>query len=101
MLEEAFPDFVENHTSITGAYVGYLNHPPRKITEEDTDEQAHLETGAEKLINYIGSSASHKALMRGKMLSLNEGVTGKAFSLGEEQAPVINEDGQEVPQPAK
>ena len=39
--------------------------------------------------------------MRGKMLGLNEGVTGKAFSLGEEQPPVVNEDGQEVPQPVK
>lgn len=35
------------------------------------------------------------------MLGLNEGVTGKAFSLGEEQPPVVNEDGQEVPQPVK
>ena len=83
MLEETFPQFVEKQTSITGAYVGYLNHPPREVTDEDTDEQAHLNTAAEKCINYIGSSESHKKLMRGKMLSLNEGVTGKAFSLAE------------------
>ena len=37
MLEEVFPEFVESQTNITGAYVGYLNHPPRNVTEEDTD----------------------------------------------------------------
>lgn len=94
MLEEVFPEFIEKHTAITGAYVGYLNYPPRAVTEEDTDELAHLNTAAEKLINYIGSSLSHKSLMRGKTLSLSEGVTGRAFSLGEEQAPVVGEDGQ-------
>lgn len=34
---------------------------------------------ADKVINYIGSSASHKNLMRGKILKLAEGVTAKAF----------------------
>jgi hypothetical protein len=34
---------------------------------------------ADKVINYIGSSASHKNLMRGKILKLTEGVTAKAF----------------------
>ena len=101
MLEEIFPEFVEKQTSIVGAYVGYLNHPPRDITDEDTDEMAHLNTAADKLINYIGSSVSHKSLMKGKMLNLNEGVTGKAFSLAEEQAPVVGEDGQEIAQPVK
>ena len=89
MLEENFPQFIEKHTNITGAYIGYLNHPPRDVTEEDTDDQAHLNTGADKLINYIGSSLSHKALMKGKMLGLGQGVTGKAFTLDEEQAPVV------------
>jgi hypothetical protein len=41
------------------------------VNEEDTDENAHLNTGAEKVINYIGSSASHKNLMRGKILKLS------------------------------
>ena len=94
MLCETFPEFIEKHTNITGAYVGYLNHPPRQITDEDTDELAHLNTAADKCINYVGSSRSHQGLMKGKMLSLNQGVTGKAFSLAEEQAPVVGEDGQ-------
>lgn len=72
---------MENHTNITGAYIGELNHPPREITDEDVDENAHLNTGADKVINYIGSSLSHKNLMRGKILKLNEGVTANAFSL--------------------
>jgi hypothetical protein len=39
---------------------------------------------AEKVINYIGSSLSHKQLMRGKLLKLTEGVTGTVFTLAEE-----------------
>jgi hypothetical protein len=39
---------------------------------------------AEKVINYVGSSLSHSQLMRGKILKLNEGVTGGVFALAEE-----------------
>lgn len=63
---------------------------------------AHLDTAAEKVINYVGSSASHKKLMRGKSLKINQGVTAGTFALLEEApAPVIGEDGQEIPQPVK
>ncbi len=51
-------------------YIGELNHPKREVTEEDTDENAHLDLAAPKLINYIGSSKSHKGLMIGKTLPL-------------------------------
>ena len=43
-----------------------------------------------KLINYIGSSASHKDLMRGQILPLDKGVTGEAFNLAEEEPPKVN-----------
>lgn len=36
---------------------------------------------AAKLINYIGSCVSHKQLMRGQVLSIDQGVTGSAFAL--------------------
>lgn len=84
LLEEILPEFVQKFTNITGAYVGELNFPPKDVTEKDTDENAHLNTEAEKVINYIGSSISHKNLMRGKILKLNQGVTAKVFTLAEE-----------------
>ena len=62
--------------NLTGCYVGELNYPKKTITEEDTDENAHLDTTAPKLINYIGSSLSHKDLMLGKTLPVDKGVTG-------------------------
>jgi hypothetical protein len=83
-------------------YIGELNYPPKDITDEDTDEQAHLNTAAEKVINYIGSSISHKKLMRGQMLGPSQGITAGAFSLLEDTAaPVVGEDGQELPPPPK
>jgi hypothetical protein len=40
--------------------------------------------------------------MRGKLLNANQGVTANAFKLLEEvPAPVVGEDGQEIPQPPK
>lgn len=75
------PEFIEKCTGVTGVYVGELNHPPMLVTDEDVDENAHLNVKADKVINYIGSSISHKGLMRGRILNLNEGVTAKAFEL--------------------
>jgi len=51
------------------------------VTEEDTDPNAHLQVDQPKLINYIGSSVSHKKLMIGKSLPLDKGVTAEAFNL--------------------
>ncbi len=65
----------------TGTYIGELSYPHKGIKEEDTDESAHLDTTAEKIIIYVGSSVSHKQLMRGKTLKLSQGVTAGAFSL--------------------
>lgn len=64
-----------------------MNHPKREVTEDDTDENAHLDLAAPRLINYIGSSKSHKGLMIGKTLPLEKGVTAKAFELSLEDAP--------------
>jgi hypothetical protein len=64
-----------------GVYIGELNHPPREISDEDIDENAHLNITAEKVINYIGSSESQKMLMQGKILPPNSGITATAFSL--------------------
>lgn len=77
---------------MTGAYIGYLNHPVKDITEEDEEENAHLNTGIPKLINYIGSSKSHKELMQGKTLPLDKGVSAAAFALSLDD-PVPAEDG--------
>lgn len=55
------------------------------MTEEDTDENAHLQTDVPKVINYIGSSKSHKGLMIGKTLPVDKGVTAEAFSLSLEE----------------
>ena len=83
-------------------YIGELNHPKRTVTDEDTDENAHLELGASKLINYIGSSKSHKDLMLGKTLALEKGVTSRAFELTLEDPPQqLGEDGIPIPQEKK
>jgi hypothetical protein len=72
---------LEKTNKFTGVYIGELDHPPREITESDTDPKAHLNTDMPKVINYIGSSKSHKSLMIGKQLPLDKGVTAEAFSL--------------------
>ena len=59
-----------------------MNHPKKDVTIEDVEENAHLDTSAAKLINYVGSSVSHSELMRGQVLGIDKGVTGAAFSLG-------------------
>ena len=61
---------------MTGVYIGHLNHPTKPITDEDTEDNAHLDTATPKLINYIGSSVSHKELMRKEVMVLDKGVTG-------------------------
>ena len=66
------------------------------MTDEDTDEQAHLNLNADKVINYIGSSVSHSALMRGQILKLNSGVTAQAFALLD-AAPPAEEEGENAP----
>lgn len=54
------------------------------------------------MITYIGSSTSHKALMRGKLLNPSQGITVNAFKLLEEApASAVGEDGQEILQPPK
>ena len=73
------PEFIESLYHFTGVYIGELNYPKKSVTEEDTEETAHLDLTKEKLVNYIGSSKSHKDLMVGKTLSLSKGVTAKAF----------------------
>ena len=67
--------------NLTGSYIGYVNHPPKEISEEDEDQNAHLDTSQPKMINFIGSSKSHHELMINKTLNLDKGVTGGAFSL--------------------
>ena len=62
------------------------------MTDEDEDDSAHLDTAQSKMINYIGSSSSHKDLMLGKTLPLDKGVTGGAFSLSLDD-PQPAEDG--------
>lgn len=77
---------------MTGAYVGYVKHPPKTVTEEDEEDNAHLDTFQNKMINYIGSSSSHEGLMLGKTLALDKGVTGGAFNLSLDD-PQPAEDG--------
>lgn len=99
LLHEDVGEFLEKLFGFTGVYIGELNHPKRTVTDEDTDENAHLELAAPKLINYIGSSKSHKDLMLGKTLALEKGVTAKAFELSLEDPPAqIGEDGNPIPQ---
>ena len=81
LIGETLPEFVEEELKLTGAYVGHVNHPPKQITDEDEDENAHLDTSQPKMINCVGSSRSHRDLMIGKTLELDKGVTGGAFNL--------------------
>ena len=85
------PESVEEELKLTGAYIGHVNHPPRAINDEDEDPNAHLDTSQPKLINYIGSSKSHRDLMLGENLSLDKGVTGGAFALSLDEQPENNE----------
>jgi hypothetical protein len=59
LLFTELPEFIEQRLGLTGVYVGYIKHPPKEITDEDEDDSAHLDTSQPKMINYIGSSASH------------------------------------------
>ena len=77
---------------LTGCYIGYVKYPPKEISEEDEDDNAHLDTNQPKMINYIGSSLSHTDLMLNKTLPLDKGVTGGAFALSLDD-PVPAEDG--------
>lgn len=77
---------------MTGCYIGYVKNPPKAVTEEDEDENAHLDTNQPKMINYIGSSKSHNELMLNQTLALDKGVTGGAFALSLDD-PVPAEDG--------
>lgn len=63
----------------------------KSINDEDEgDESAHLNSSESKLINYIGSSISHKSLIRGKTLDLDKGVTAEVFK--EREAEIVNDD---------
>ena len=83
---------MEKEYQLTGAYIGYVDHPPKDFTDEDEEENAHLNTSIAKLINYVGSSKSHAALMLGKQLPLDKGVTVAALALSLDD-PQPNEDG--------
>lgn len=89
-----FPEFLEKSLGLSGVYVGELNFPAKAITDEDTDENAHLNTEAPKLIKYIGSSKSHETLMKGKTLNADRSVTAEVFVAA---APTTNEEGLEIP----
>lgn len=69
-----------------------MNHPPKDITDEDEEENAHLNLSIPKLINYIGSDKSHHSLMIGKTLPLDKGVSAAALSLSLAD-PQPNEEG--------
>lgn len=93
-LSQEFCDYlVKQQGGLTGVYVGYVNYPPKQITEADDDEFAHLATDQPKVINYVGASKSHQGFMMGSTLSLEVGVTGKVFGEAPPQEPPA--DGEE------
>ena len=86
MLTEVFPEHLEKRNGLTGVYVGYLNHSRKDVTDEDEgDDQAHLNVNDPKVINYIGSSKSHKVLMINKTLDVEKGVTADVFKEKEQE----------------
>eukprot|EP00825_Cyclidium_porcatum_P010125 TRINITY_DN1518_c0_g4_i2.p1 TRINITY_DN1518_c0_g4~~TRINITY_DN1518_c0_g4_i2.p1 ORF type:complete len:668 (-),score=196.14 TRINITY_DN1518_c0_g4_i2:102-2105(-) len=97
LLVSEFPEYLEKTIGLTGVYVGYLNYPVKEINDDEEDENAHLQTTLPKLINYIGYSASHTELMKGKTLPKEQSVTGEVFKEKEpeEQPPQQNEDEQQ------
>lgn len=99
LLESEFPEFLEKCKNLTGVYVGNLNYPVKEINDDEEDENAHFNTTLPKLINYIGYSESHKELMKGKTLSLEQGVTAEVFKEKEpeEQPPQGDDDQQPKP----
>ena len=62
------------------------------MTDEDEEDSSHLDTTQPKMINYIGSSASHSQMMLNQTLLLDKGVTGGAFALSLDD-PLPAEDG--------
>ena len=89
MIVETFPEYLEKQKHLTGVYVGSLNFSLKSINDEDEgDESAHLNSSESKLINYIGSSISHKSLIRGKTLDLDKGVTAEVFK--EREAEIVD-----------
>lgn len=37
LLIDWLPEFLEKEFQITGAYIGYVDHPPKEFTEEDEE----------------------------------------------------------------
>lgn len=97
LLAQEFPEFLEKNRKLTGVYIGYLNHPPKDINDDEEDENAHLQTQQPKVINYIGFSKSHEPIMKGKTLSLEQGVTSDVFKEkeAEEQQQQPDDDQQQ------
>lgn len=89
-------EFLKEQTSSTAVYIGKLVNPKRRI-EEDDDDKAHLDEGAEKIIHYIHSTKGHEFLVD-KVLKQEQGLTFEVFKDDEpveEEAPAEEEQDEE------
>jgi len=84
-------------------YIGLLDYSRRATTDEEEDPQGHLNTTQPKVINYVGFSDSHKPLLEGKTLRLDQGYTGEVFKESEpvEELPPLAEGEERAVNPVE
>ena len=52
-------DFLKDHTTATGVYIGYLQYPEQTINE-DGGEEDHLNTELPKVVKFTHATEDHK-----------------------------------------
>mmetsp|Transcript_35437 Transcript_35437/g.31928 ORF Transcript_35437/g.31928 Transcript_35437/m.31928 type:complete len:361 (-) Transcript_35437:672-1754(-) len=78
MLPDELPQFLSKQRKLPGVYIGFLEHPTIPITDDDEEEDSHLDKAQEKRINYIGANDNCKYIVS-QFLEVGKGVTYDAF----------------------
>lgn len=68
LLTRWLPEYVEKRYGLTGSYVGYLTHLHKPLELHNFEPGAELDTENPKVIEYMGTSASHENTMMMKIL---------------------------------
>lgn len=83
LLERWLPDYLEKEKGLSGCYVGLLGHQTKIATDNDEDENAHIDMEAPKVVAYVGASDSNSKLMVGQILPPEKGVSLDVFKQDE------------------
>lgn len=92
-MEEWLPEYLEAHYGLAACYVGLLGNQRKTVTDNDEDENAHLDLEAPKTVTYIGASKNSKEGMLGRVLPPEKGISLDVFK---EDPVVEGDEGGEV-----